>query len=325
LEKDEVYNILSCINIQCGNNWVYIKTLETKAEACIKMLENDSALWYTRHLLEQGYDEPTGLLIRAQAYDNLGICDSALFYANRVLECSDFYGDRFNALYILTHNDSTINTEEILNLTSDRTDIQMDYTEVRANLSQAIQLLDQELNRKPNLTWLWAILVTLLVIGVPSSTYISHKRRKRQLVSQQVNDLLQKHDELSARTYLLEQKLSQRQKKMLFEIESFCKTIQNDSDLKKKLSWNDFDKMCAVVDERMYGLATKLKERYNMDLNNLRLCILITIGNFTNSEMADLLSYDEHTFRTIKNRVARNLNISGKNMRDFFLNLMIGS
>ena len=112
---------------------------------------------------------------------------------------------------------------------------------------------------------------------------------------------------------------------MLAEIEAFCKTIQDDSDLKAKLSWNNFDKMCEIVDDRMYGLATKLKERYSMDLNNLRICVLITIGNFTNKEMATILSYDEHTFRTIKNRVAKNLNVSGKNMRDFFLKETIGA
>ncbi len=284
----------------------------------------DSALLYADIELNHFRKEPAGSLVKAQSYSALGINDSALYYANQVVysNLSSNY-EKYNMLFILSHSDSAATKEEILTLTSDRADLQMEYTEGFAKYSQATQLLEQDLNRKPNLGWLLGMVGTLVSLGVVIIIYVKRKGRKHQLVSQQVNDLLQKHDELSEQYYLLEQKLSQRQKKMLFEIESFCKTIQSDSDLEKKLSWNDFDKMCAAVDEKMYGLATKLKERYNMDLNNLRLCILITIGNFANKKMAKILNYNGHTFRTIKNRVAHKLNISGENMRDFFIYLMI--
>jgi len=324
---DETLLLLDSITSTCDDSGVLVKTWETKAFLYVNTQQYDSALHAIHMLHAAGYHDPCGYVKQAQAFWYLEQYDSALYYAQYVMSMPQAAPrDKYNMLYIITFNDSDATDPQFRERYEERADIDKEILDPQnIQYSQAMDLLRQDLNRKPDYTWFWAILVTLLVIGVPSSTYISRKRRKHQLVSQQVNDLLQKHDELSERNYLLEQKLSQRQKKMLFEIESFCTTIQNDSDLKKKLSWNDFDKMCAVVDERMYGLATKLKERYNMDLNNLRLCILITIGNFTNSEMADLLSYDEHTFRTIKNRVARNLNISGKNMRDFFLNLMIGS
>ena len=323
--EQETISLFNIITEQCSINEVLIKILETKAIFFFNIQQYDSAIFYINQFQHFGNQEPTGYLVKAQAFDGLGQKDSAVYYAQKTIENAPTWFDLNNAYYIIANDDSNKNKEEVLQIAADRSDVQKLIEVRQGKLSQATQLLQQDLNRKPNLGWLFAMVGTSLAIGVIIVIYMKRKRRKHQLVSQQVNDLLQKHDELSARTYLLEQKLSQRQKKMLFEIESFCKTIQNDSDLKKKLSWNDFDKMCAVADERMYGLATKLKERYNMDLNNLRLCILITIGNFTNSEMADLLSYDEHTFRTIKNRVARNLNISGKNMRDFFLNLMIGS
>ena len=324
-DKEQAFHILKIIEQTCNDPIILDKILETKANACIKIQQNDSAIWYSEQLYLNGNHEPTGLLIRAQAYDNLGNRDSALYYAQVVLSESNYYGDKYNALYILTHNDTTINVEEVLSLTSDRADLQMEYTETRAVFSKATQLLREDLTHKPDLRWLYAILLTLAIVAIALALYIKRKHRKHQLISQQVEDLQQKHDELSEQNLLLESNLSKRQKKMLAEIEAFCKTIQDDSDLKAKLSWNNFDKMCEIVDDRMYGLATKLKERYSMDLNNLRICVLITIGNFTNKEMATILSYDEHTFRTIKNRVAKNLNVSGKNMRDFFLKETIGA
>ena len=56
----------------------------------------------------------------------------------------------------------------------------------------------------------------------------------------------------------------------------------------------------------------------------LRLCILVAIGKFSNKEMADILFYDDHSLRSVKSRIAGKLGVLGKNMRSFLLNLAIG-
>ena len=304
-DKQGVNNLLEAVESQCSNEDVRVKILETKAEACIKANENDSALYYSARLSECGNHEPTGLLVRAQAYDNLGEKDSALLYANLVLGSTTFYGDKFNALYIITHNDTTINVEELLALTSARTDIQMEYTDARSLLSQAVQLLRQDLNRKPDFTWLWNIIITVLVLVIPSALYTFRKRRKHQLISQQIEETQMAH-----------------QKRVADEIELLRRTVTDASSLKKTLCWSDFDKMCEVVNNRMFGFADKLKAQCALNEKEFRLCVLVALGTFHDKEMADILCYGDKSIRSIKRHVAQKLGTSSRHLRAFLLRLV---
>ena len=304
-DKQGVYDLLKIVESQCSNEEVLVKLLETKAEACMKANENDSALYYSTLLSERGNHEPTGLLIRAQAYDNLEEKDSALLYANLVLESTTFYGDKFNALYIITHNDTTINVEEVLALTSARSDIQMEYTDARALLSQAVQLLRQDLNRKPDYTRLWSIIITALVLIIPTALYTFSKRRKHWLISQQIEETRAAH-----------------QKRVADEIELLSRTVTDASSLKKKLCWGDFDKMCEVVNNRIFGFVDKLKAQCPLNEKELRLCVLVVLGSFHDKEMADILCYGDKSIRSIKRHVARKLGTSSRHLRAFLLNLV---
>ena len=303
-DKQGVYDLLEKVESQCTNEDVLVKILETKAEACMKANDNDSALYYSTRLWERGNHEPTGLLIRAQAYDNLGEKDSALQYAHLVLESTTFYGDKFNALYIITHNDTSINVEELLALTSARTDIQMEYTDARSLLSQAVQLLRQDLNRRPDFTWLWTIIFTALVLVIPSALYTFHKHRKIQLLSQQIEEARAAH-----------------QKRVNDEIERLCRTVTDVSSLKKTLCWGDFNKMCEVVNNRMFGLADKLKALAALNEKEFRLCVLVALGTFHDKEMADILCYGDKSIRSIKRNVAQKLGTSSRHLRTFLLRL----
>jgi len=320
--KDESISLTNQIENECTDYYVLTKIWETRADAYIQAEMYDSAIYCVRTLQSRGNQEPTGFLYAAQAYDNLGIRDSALYYANRVLECSDFYGDLYNTLYILTHNDSTINVEEVLSLTSDRADIQMDYTEIRAGLSQAVQLLEQDLNRKPNMAWLWATIVTLLIIGVPSSVYISRKRKKHQLYSQKATAAQEEHRILSEQNQKLEQQQTQRQQEAMAEIDIFCRSITEEN-IKQKLCWKDFDQMCAIVNQRMFGFVDKLKARGITSMNEIRICVLLALGSFDAKQMANLVPCTYDSFKTTKSFAAKKLNISGRNMRPALLKLAI--
>ena len=303
-DKPGVYDLLGRVEAQCLNEEVLVKLLETKAEVCRKANENDAALYYSTRLWERGNHEPTGLLIRAQAYDNLGKKDSALWYANLVWESSAFYGDKFNALYIITRNDTTIDVEELLSLTSARTDIQMEYTDARSLLSQAVQLLRQDLNRKPDFTWLRTVIITALVLVIPSVFYTLRKRRKHQLISQQIEETRAAH-----------------QKRVADEIELFCRIVTDASSLRKTLCWGDFDQMCEVVNNRMFGLADKLKAQCALNEKEFRLCVLVALGTFHDKEMADILCYGDNSIRSIKRHVARKLGTSSRHLRAFLLRL----
>ena len=154
--------------------------------------------------------------------------------------------------------------------------------------------------------------------------YIKRKRRQHQLYSQRVAKAQEEHRNLSNQNTQLEQSLTQHQKKALAEIEVFCAAIQNRFDLNEKLCWKDFSKMCSIVNQRMFGFVDKLNKILVLNEKEMRLCVLVVIGNFNNNEMADIICYDPHSLRSIKSKIAGQLGISGKNMHSYLLKLAIG-
>ena len=303
----DAISLTNIIESECSDENVLTKIWESRADAYIQAQAYDSAIYCAHQLQSRGNHEPTGYLFLAQAYDNLGISDSALHYARLVMEQSSYHGDKYNVLYILSHHDSTLSSDEILTLTSDREDLRFDeYEPEKVMLTQAVQLLQQELNRKPDIRWLLAVLLTLAIIATALAWYVKRKRRKHQLISQQIEEAQAEH-----------------QKRVAAEIEIFCQSITDASSLKTTLCWNDFDKMCAIVNNRMFGLADKLKALGVLNEREIRLCILVVIGKFRDKEMADILFYGENSFRAMKSMVAKKLGTTGKNLLDFLLKMAI--
>jgi hypothetical protein len=223
----------------------------------------------------------------------------------------------------LPRYDSTLTKEEALSLNSKREDVRfMEYEPVKEKLTQAVLLLQQDLSRKPDLTWLWTLLATLIVVGIFLSIYIQKQKSKRQLYSQQVEDLQHKQDLLSEQNLQLEQQYTLRQEKAMKEMEEFCHSITTDN-IHKTLSWKNFDQMCNIVNQRMFCLVDKLKSRGITSEPELRLCVLVAMGRFNNKEMASFVPYGYDSLKTTKSTIANRLGVSGRKMRDFLLHLAL--
>ncbi|MBR4547165.1 MAG: hypothetical protein IKO66_03845, partial [Paludibacteraceae bacterium] len=170
--KDESISLTNQIENECTDYHVLTKIWETRSDAYVRGGMYDSAIYCVRELQSRGNDEPTGYMIMAQAYSGLEQYDSAVVYAKQVAQRSTSWFDLNNAYYILANEDSTKDKEEALQCTRDRSDIQKLIEIRQGQLSQATQLLEQDLSRKPNLTWLWATLATLCIIATSTSIYI---------------------------------------------------------------------------------------------------------------------------------------------------------
>jgi hypothetical protein len=322
---DKTLTLIDEILQKCTYLPVRAKTYETKAILYLNAEQYDSVLYSVNQLQAYGNHEPTGYVKKAQAFWYMANYDSALVYAKQVMDMPNASPrDQYNMLYILTYNDSTIDSEQIRQLSEERSDVDRYIIDPwLTQLSQATQLLEQDLNRKPNLTWLWATLATLCIIATSISIYIRKKKAKRQLISQQVEALQQTRDSLSAQTRQIENEQKLRQEKMLAEIELFCSAITEDN-INEELCCKDFDKMCTIINQRMYGLVDKLKSRGVIAEPEVRLCVLVAIGKFNNLTMASLVPYGYDSFKTVKSSIATRLGLSGRKMRDSMLKLALG-
>ena len=282
------------------------KTLETKAELYLKCRHYDSAVYYASTLYDT--NKSISFLIRAQAYSREGRKDSATYYAEQLLELSHDLSDVNNALYILTNDDVQKDIDAIREIAANRADIQKILKFKQGKLSKAVQLIEQDTQRKFNFSWMYYIIVTLFVVGIVIWICIRYKRKHHQLLSQQISDL--------------ESRKKQNLSQMRAQIEEKCLLFTNSTSLKTELNWNEYDTMCRCVDKHFYLTAKKLQIKNVLNEQEIRLCIL-TLLNFNRNQIADVLHYAPNGVGKLKYRVAQKLGIEGKNLRKYLICLAI--
>ena len=321
LDTVSVFSLLSYITTNCHDTEVRTKTYETLAETYLRTQQYDSALHYASICCDRD-SSPLSLVLKAQIYSYQGKKDSAVFYAEQVLLVSTDLSDIHNALYILTNEDQSKDRDAIRKTAADRADTQKLIEIRQGKLSQAVQLLEQDLQRKPNLTWLYAIFLTICAIGIIIAFYVYRKKRQHQLLAQQLADLQQastviqkKHNDLSTRYLTHYQRIEN-------EISNTCLLIRENGNIPTDLEWKDFEPMCKIIDRHFHMLASKLRQKQCLNETELRLCVLVLL-DMSRTEIADTLPYALSSVGKLKDQTAKLLGTTGKNLRKYLINLAV--
>lgn len=296
-------SIIAIIRSKCNNQAVLTKTLETKATGCLRAQLYDSARYYAAEFYRKGYHEPNGIMLQAQAYSFLQQHDSATYYAKWILKISRDLSYQNNALYILTQEDSSRDKTTIRQAAADRSDVQKLIAIRHGQLSQAVQLLQEDIERRPNLGWLYAIIGTILFVSIGLSIYIVNRKRKNALLAQQIKRQKQEHEDLYA--------------VRVAHIEQECLLLGQLQDLYEGLSWRNYEQMCTIVNSRLYNIVDKLMPLH-LSEREVRLCILELL-NYSNAQMAIYLTYAQSGIGKLKNTTAKKLGTDGRNMRTFLI------
>ena len=165
-------------------------------------------------------------------------------------------------------------------------------------MSQAAQLLKQDLNREPD--WRIYILVICIVIGIIFSIIWAKvwKRRKRQM-QEKVISLTDKHADNT--------------------IESIKKHIDK-TDINTTLHWKNYSSMKIDADLYLGGIVSKLEEK-NLNETEIRYCIL-TLLDFPQKEKAEILYYGyPSAIKTLKRRTSDKLGTTPPKLRNFLFSI----
>ena len=323
-DKEKAILLLSEITKSCSNNAVLAKTFETRAAACFYAQQYDSAIYYASELYQLGNTEPTGLLLRARAYSFLGVNDSAVFYAKQVLQISQDLVHLNNALYILTEDDKNKDITSVRQTAADRSDVQKLLEIRQGKLSQAVQLLEQDLDWKPDLRWAYAILGTCLLTGGILWGYIIRKKKQHKLLSQEVHKLEDIAITEKQRHEKLVQEHAEYNHNLVSQIEQTCAVFYKSQRLEQDLCWSNFNQMCDIINRQFFFIAQKLQTTYCLNDKEVRLCILVLIGISNSKQLADMLYYGESGIRNFKNRTAKKLSTNSIELRNKLLKIATG-
>ncbi len=318
--NDEALELLQEIETHPIEDYLVAKAWETKAKLYLNINKYDSVLWAINHLHSLGYHQPTGYVLQARAFEYSGQIDSALYYAQKVLTLPDASEqNKYNMLYILLNYDSTLDNEEIIALSAQRSDIETDVLiPLHNQWAMAVQLLEQDLTRKPDLRWLYAIILTLFVIGVCIYIYMYRKHKRQELLTQKIDILEQATSAIQEKHLELTERYSTDLNRIENEINSRCTMLQTDENIKKILAWKNYKKMCNIVDKQFYLLATKLRDKRSLKETEVRICIL-TLLNCGSEQMAVLLYKSPTSIGTLKRRVAKKLGTTSGEMRTYLI------
>ena len=322
-DKTNTLSLIEKIENECIQQGVQARAKETKAELYLRLHQYDSAIYYANQSITYCSNVPSISLIKAQSFSYKAIKDSAVYYAYQVLSTTSALSDNNNALYIITNNDQSKDTEHIRATASERADIQKLLEIRQGKLSQAIQLLEQDLNRKPDYRWLYAILTTLIIIGVGIYTYTSHKRRLHKLLSQEVDDMRHEKESLQEIHKQIVQEHNDYTGTLITQIQQNCIILRQSEDFPNNIYWKEFNTMSKIINDNFGLLVQKLHKIYHLQEREIRLCILVLFDTFNSKQQAKLLFYSESGIRNFKNRVAKKLGTNSTELRDFLINLAI--
>jgi len=316
-DEESTYTLIGILE-ECEIIDFRLKILELESELYLRSQRYDSARQKALELLKSDANNTLGILVLAQSYSFSHQKDSAVYYAEMLLQKSQNISDIHNALYILTNDDESKSKESIRKVAADRSDIQMRLKDRQGKLSQAVQLLDQDLHRKPDYQWLYAILLTLVVGGASIYAYIHWKRRQHALLSQQVDDLAIQNKEAEAQHEKIIGDIEKHKRTITDEVEQNCKLIIKAESFPQNIYWNKYKKMCSIVDKRFYMLASKLHTKYKLNETETRLCVL-TLLDCKYDLIADLLYRSNSSIGTLKIRVAKKLGTTAKDLRMYLI------
>lgn len=296
---DETLSLLGKIEMECADANVLTKTWETKAILYKNLAQYDSAIYAAGQLYSNGYSAASGYVTMAQSYEHLGQLDSALFYAQRVLAMPNASDkERYNMLYFFVYHDSSAGEEEKMKRYEERADIDnKNIDPIQEQLAQSTQLLQQDINHKPNK---WVLSIIILGIGAMGAAIVIFVRTRRKLQQQQNSD----------------------RDRRIREIEQQCNRLAAAKNLKRALHMSDYNAMKRMVNVEFNQLIDKLESINTLSQREIQFCVLVLL-NVPQKQIAQIMVYSDNSIKKTKTNIAKKMKITSPNLRNYLIDIIL--
>ncbi len=286
--------------------------LFTRAILCRHAKQYDEAIAYINRSQQFGIVPSAGYVVKAQSFFHLGQRDSAVYYASEVIRQSQSLFEWNNMYYILAH-DSGQHVETVLQLNAQRADIQKAIEVRQGELSRAVDRITQYLEKPYDRQLLY--LVVVIAVAATACFFLFRIRRHKKHIRQDILTQLALRERQSEVQRM-------RHQTAVENFEHHCALLRDAPDLARELAWNDYNRMCEIVNGQLFFLAGKLKQTGVLNEKEVRLCILVAI-NVSYKQMADLLPYALTGISKFKYSTAQKLNVSVKGLRRKLVRLAV--
>ena len=323
LKSDETYQYTQQIINYCNDSTIIYHSNLAYAILYLNTKKYKLSLHYADKYFQHYSEEPFVHLIKAQAFSYLGQKDSAVHYAKFVTQNTTNIEKLKNAYYILQYDDADNISKDSVNIISaDRMDIQNELDRKHQRLTKAIQLLEQDLNRKPNYPLIIIIAAALTAFIVVTAITAKRIRKKQKRLKHEQLSVEERQKKLERDALIYERQRNEHLNKLKTQLEDTCRAIRETQDLRNTMKWELFDEMCAVADLRLMNIATRLKS-FGLNEREVRLCVLVMIDDFSGKEIAQNINYAESGIRSLKSKTAKKIGTDSKNLRHYLISIAL--
>ena len=284
--------------------------------------EYDSALVAYQHALQYTADTDTNqwyICDRMMAiHHHLGDLDSAVYYAQNILNKTSNPALHANAYYVLMDDATGKNdTKTLSDYAHERADMQRMFQKEKNDYALAASLLENYLDNPSSIISTiveislgTVLLIACIVIGI----WFWRKYHKRFLDTQQHASKLEK--QLADINLQQAEQLAQKRDAVEMVILKNRETFALDAPI-----WCADDLLCQTADLYLYNLYTRLHSRFAINVQDLKICILVLYGaSRTQTSAATLRAYS--SIPKLRTNTAKKLGTTATQLRAFLIDFM---
>ena len=325
-EYEKVDSILQLASTYEIDSAYYASLIDIKSLKLYNQQMYDSALVcllsikdYPRDIEERCYSAHQIL----QCYTRINKIALTQHYAEYVVKYSHNAGYRSNAYYVLMkiseHSNDFNRLAKYSYLREDMDRINRCYMEAYA--SATTKLMTYIANPKPFRYWKIAIMVCLVLIVSAISVIIVHNKRSKEMVIQnaRVETELHEWQEKMREKLAIEEANAAAKRKIISDIVMMhAENFTPDSEI-----WKDEKELFRLANSSFGFLIYRLRDTYrNLNSREVKICLMVLL-DFPNKTIANIACCSEDSISTIKQRLAKKLSTSPRELREFLMDFIL--
>lgn len=324
-QYDKADSVLAVAETYEIDSAYYARMFDMKALKLYNQQMYDSALVYLLSIK----DYPRNVEARCfsahrtlRCYCKMCRLDLAVVYAEYIIAKSSNASFRSNAYYVLIRYAEMCGAVDSLAyysyLREDEDRIVQQNTKAYA---EAIPKLTNYIsNPHPFRTWKMVLLVVGILIGITILGWSLGRKKNQELVMEKriMEVELVKWKEQIQQT-LDKEKASVTERREV--IKNIIMEYSDDFAIGNSI-WKNENELFRLANSSFGFVLYRMKHKYHLNNRELKICLMELLG-FSNKDIAKMVFYAEDSYPTIKRRLARKLDTSAGEMREFLMDFIL--
>ena len=304
----------------------YARMIETRGMYYYEIQQYDSALVCLEQIIgfHSGVEENSfACSMIIQILYKMNSLHSSLNYATYIIEHSQNPCYLSNAYYVLIkiaeQNNDVYNLANYSYLREDMDRLNRCYMEAYAGATTKLKTYIA--NPEPFRYWKIAIFICLVLILLAISVVIVHRKQSQKMAKQKATveaELHQWQEQMREKLAIEEANVAAKRKIISDIVMMHAEEFAPDNEI-----WHDEKELFRLANSSFGFMIYRLRDTHrNLNDREVKICLMVLL-EFSNKMIANIACCSEESISTIKQRLAKKLSTSPREMREFLMDFIM--